>query len=212
MLQVVSRRMPAPGHYRKSSHRIAGPAHPSSRLHAPQQHQLMQPGRLALRRGGYGGGSLGPSWLISADLCERMASRRWAASLDSCSNSLAAVVLSWAKACLSTGGLPSLQDCDDLVLLRASPGRYAERAAANSVAVCERRVPAQPTGIHTKYTAPHSSLSLAISGAYLLAFSSLLMWQLRSAQKPSSIRIREHNCLSKSVPGDGEGIFGTPFA
>ena len=66
-----------------------------------------------------------------------MASRRWAASLDS-SNSLVAVVLSWAKACLSTGGLPSSSDCD-LVLLRASPGRYAdERAVANSIAVCER--------------------------------------------------------------------------
>ena len=68
----------------------------------------------------YGGGSLGPSWLISADLCERMASRRWAsASLDSCSNSLpgrSTVVLPWAKACLSTGGLPSSPDCDDLVL------------------------------------------------------------------------------------------------
>ena len=158
-------------------------------------------------------GSLGPSWLISADLCERMASRRWAASLDSCSNILVAVVLSWAKACLSTGGLPSSPDCDDLVLLRVSPGRYAERAVASSIAVCGRRVPAQPTGMHTKYTAPHSSLSLAISGAYLLSFSSFyLMWQLRSAQKPSSIRIREHNCLSKSVTGDGEGIFGTPFA
>ena len=108
--------------------------------------------------------------------------------------------------------LPSSPYCDDLVLLRVSHGRYAERAVASSIAVCERRVHAQPTGMHTKYTAPHSSLSLAISGAYLLSFSSFLMWQLRSAQKPSSIRIREHNCLSKSVTGDGEGIFGTPFA
>ena len=106
---------------------------------APQCYLITVALGFPLRRGGYGGGSLGPSWLISADLCVRMASRRWAASLDSCSNSLVAVVLSWAKACLSMGGLPSSPDCDDLVLLRVSPGRYAERAVARSIAVCERR-------------------------------------------------------------------------
>ena len=72
---------------------------------APQCYLITVALGFPLRRGGYGGGSLGPSWLISADLCERMmASRHWASSLDSCSNSLVAVVLSWAKAWLPVYG------------------------------------------------------------------------------------------------------------
>ena len=164
----------------------------------------------------YGGGLFGPaSWLSSANLWEKMASRRWAASfLDNCSNSLIAEVLSRMKACLSTGELPTC--LHEIVILSCgrslgdrprelSPGRlmpYVKEGCLRSQRGCTPG----------RSTAPHSSRRLASSGAYPPAFSLLLMWQLRSAQKPTSIRSREHARLSKSTPGDGEGMFGTPFA
>ena len=149
-----------------------------------------------------------------------MASRRWAASLDNCSNSLVAEVkLSWVNlASLSTGGLPTCLSHGIVILScgRSLGDRLRELPTGLLPYVKEglsRKVPAQPTGMHTRSTAPHSSRSLASSGAYLPAFSFLLMWRLRSAQKPTSIRSKEHARLSTSAPGDGEGImFGTHFA
>ncbi len=72
-------------------------------------------------------------------------------------------------------------------------------------------VPAWPIGKAKNSILPQYFLRAAIRGEYFSVFSSNLMSQTRSLQKPISTRMKLHCIVLKEV-GSGEGMFGTPLA
>ena len=93
----------------------------------------------------------------------------------------------------------------------STEGRTVEKAAVRWSRVLVSVVPAWPLGKATNSTRPQYFLRTAIRGEHFSVFSSSLMSQPRSLQKPISTRMRVHYILLKEV-GSGEGVFGTPLA
>ena len=161
-----------------------------------------------LLRGAKGGGLSGVSRCSSACRCASSCSSLVAARLESCCSSLLARAVSCWSAWRSTSGSFSFVD------LRLPPLRFGLRVAsafAKWTAVSPSSVPACPIGMQTRLTEPQCFRSSSISGWYFRVFSSSLVLRLRSAEKPISIRRREHEDLSKDV-GSGDEELGTPLA